>query len=127
MINTTHLLLVALGGMLGSALRYVASVLINSKMGTESSMPWGTFSVNIIGSFIIGLVFGYSMRSAGLEQNWRVFLATGVCGGFTTFSALSNESYLLLKEQQYAPLLLYIAASLLLGIAATAAGYWITK
>ncbi|MES2774922.1 MAG: fluoride efflux transporter CrcB [Bacteroidota bacterium] len=127
MINTTHLLLVALGGMLGSALRYVVSVLINSRTATVTVIPWGTFGVNIIGSLIIGLVFGYSMRNPGFEQNWRVFLATGVCGGFTTFSALSNESYLLLKEQQYAPLLLYIAASLVLGIGATALGYWVAK
>jgi fluoride exporter len=127
MINTTHLLVVALGGMLGSALRYLVSVFINAKTATVSTIPWGTFGVNIIGSLIIGLVFGYSMRNAGFEQNWRVFLATGVCGGFTTFSALSNESLLLLKEQQYAPLMFYIAASLVFGIAATALGYWLAK
>ncbi len=127
MINTTHLLLVALGGMLGSALRYVVSVFINTKTASVISIPWGTFSVNIIGSLTIGLVFGYSMRSGGLEQNWRLFLATGVCGGFTTFSALSNESFLLLKEEQYAPLMFYIAASVVFGIAATALGYWVAK
>jgi len=127
MINPTHLLMVALGGMIGSVLRYVASVLINSKTASASNIPWGTFGVNILGSFIIGLVFGYAVRNAAFEQNWRVFLATGVCGGFTTFSALSNESYLLLKQQLYAPMLFYIAASLAVGIAATAFGYWVGK
>ena len=113
--------------MLGSVMRYVVSVFINTKTASVSAIPWGTFGVNIIGSLIIGLVFGYSMRNAGFEQNWRVFLATGVCGGFTTFSVLSNESFLTLKEQQYAPLMFYIAASLVFGIAETAFGYWLEK
>ena len=113
--------------MLGSVMRYVVSVFINTKTASVSAIPWGTFGVNIIGSLIIGLVFGYKMRNAGFEQNWRVFLTIGVCGGFTTFSALSNESFLLLKEQQYAPLMFYIATSLVFGIAETAFGYWLAK
>lgn len=127
MINISHLLLVSLGGMLGSAMRYVLSTLIHTKTGAAGMMPWGTFGVNIIGAFIIGLVLGCSTHNTHFEQQWRVFLATGVCGGFTTFSALSNESYILLKQQQYAPLLLYIGLSLIVGIAATAWGYFIAK
>ena len=127
MINITHLLLASLGGMLGSAMRYVISMMMNTKTVTASVIPWGTFSVNVIGAFIIGLIFGYSTHHEHFEQHWRVFLATGICGGFTTFSALSNESYLLLKEQQYVSFLLYIALSLVLGILATALGYFITK
>ena len=78
MINTTHLLLVAFGGMAGSALRYMAGEMINSKTTLAGTFPWATFSVNIPGSLIIGLVLGYSMRYAAFGQNWRIFLATGV-------------------------------------------------
>lgn len=126
MINIPHLLLVALGGLLGSVLRYLVSISVNASI-TPSLFPWATFMVNIAGSFIIGLVAGYSLRNQAFEMNGRVFLATGVCGGFTTFSAFSNESYLLLKQQHYSLLLLYVAASFLLSICATAAGYWLSR
>ena len=127
MFNKTNLLLVAVGGMLGSVLRYMLSVFVNSKFPSNTTFPWGTFTVNILGSLVIGLVLGHSLRNQQFEQQWRLFLATGVCGGFTTFSALSNESYLLLKEQQFTPFFIYIAVSLVLGIMATSLGYLITK
>ena len=126
MFDKTNLLLVALGGMIGSVLRYMLSVFVGSKF-SSTTIPWGTFTVNILGSFVIGLVFGLGIRNQQFELQWRLFLATGVCGGFTTFSALSNESYILLKEQQFTPFFIYIAVSLVLGIMATALGYLITK
>jgi len=127
MINKFNLFSVAIGGMIGSILRYVVSIFVNNKVQSSTIFPWGTLAVNIVGSFVIGAVFGYGIRNQQFDQQWRLFLATGVCGGFTTFSALSNESYLLLKEQQYTPLFIYIAVSLVLGIMATALGYIITK
>ena len=126
MINLRHLLLVGIGGLLGSVLRYVMSIYVNART-TTSLFPWGTFTVNVAGSFVIGLVFGYSLRSQHFDVNWRLFLATGVCGGFTTFSAFSNESYLLLRQQLHGTLLLYVAASFIVSICATAAGYWVTR
>ena len=126
MFDKTNLLLVALGGMIGSVLRYMLSVFVSSRF-SSTTIPWGTFTVNILGSFVIGLVSGLGIRNQQFELQWRLFLATGVCGGFTTFSALSNESYILLKEQQFTPFFIYIAVSLVLGIMATALGYLITK
>lgn len=125
MINFRHLLLVATGGMLGSVLRYLVSMYVSTRNWTL--FPWGTFIVNVSGSFIIGLVIGYSLRNPQFEANWKPLLATGVCGGFTTFSAFSNESFLLLKQQHYSVLMVYMAASLLLSISATAAGYWLSR
>jgi CrcB protein len=125
MINFRHLLLVAAGGMLGSALRYLVSVYVSAQ--NWSLFPWATFVVNVSGSFIIGLVIGYSLRNPEFEAAWKPLLATGVCGGFTTFSAFSNESFILLKQQHYSVLLLYIVASLVLSITATAAGYWLSR
>jgi CrcB protein len=126
MINIRQFVLVALGGLIGSVLRFGISLYVSARVST-SLFPWGTFIVNVAGSFIIGAVFGYSMRSQSFEMNWRLFLTTGVCGGFTTFSAFSNESFLLLKQQHYSILLMYMAASISLSIGATAAGYWVSR
>lgn len=127
MISPLNLLLVGTGGMLGSVLRFLLAGWMNNRSIAENGIPWGTVAVNVVGSLVIGLVMGYAARNADFDHNWRIFLATGLCGGFTTFSALSNEMYMFLKEQQYAAALVYIAASLLLGIGATALGYLISK
>jgi len=113
-----NLLLVGLGGSIGSILRYVVSLIIKSK-----AFPFATLSVNIIGSFIIGLVFAISIKEAGLSNNWRLFLATGICGGFTTFSAFSLENMGLLQSGKIGMALIYIILSVVLGIAATFLGY----
>lgn len=126
MLNIRHIILVTIGGLTGSVMRYLSVIYMNTKVGT-SLFPWATFTVNVVGSFIIGLVFGYSLRNQEFEMNWRLFLAIGVCGGFTTFSAFSNESFLLLKQEQYTVLLTYVFASIFLSIAATAAGYWVSR
>lgn len=123
MFNPTHLFLVAIGGMIGSVLRYLVSVLIDSKVA-PANIPWGTFTVNLIGSFIIGMVLAYALNK-GQQANlqWQLFIATGICGGFTTFSALSKEAFVLLKNEQVALCCLYVFGTLALGIIATAAGY----
>jgi len=113
-----NLLLVGLGGSIGSMARYAVSLLIRSK-----SFPYATLSVNIIGSFIIGVVFAMSIKEAGLSNNWRLFLATGICGGFTTFSAFSLENMELLQNGKIGMALSYIIFSILLGIIATFLGY----
>jgi fluoride exporter len=120
MIN--HFLLVGAGGMAGSMLRYAVSLFIRN-----TSFPLATFAVNITGSFIIGLVLGYSQRNPGFEADWRLFLATGVCGGFTTFSAFSAEGIQLLTHQRYLVFFLYFAASMILGLLATYLGMMIAK
>lgn len=117
-----NLLLVGLGGAAGSMLRYAFSVWLK-----HASFPLATFLVNIIGSFVIGLVFAYALRSESFAINWRLFLAAGICGGFTTFSAFSLESLSLLQQQRIGMFFLYVIGSLLVGLAATWLGYSLMK
>ena len=110
-------LLVGAGGALGSMLRYGGNILYQHK-----SFPLTTFLINIIGSFVIGIVMGYCLKNES-SHNWKLFLATGICGGFTTFSAFSFENLLLLQNGKVVTALLYIAASVMLGIAAAWLGF----
>jgi fluoride exporter len=105
-------LLVGAGGALGSMARYAGNVLYNSK-----TFPATTFLINIIGSFAIGMVMGYCLKNEP-SQNWKLFLATGICGGFTTFSAFSYENLMLLQNGKVFTSLLYITSSVVCGIAA---------
>ena len=104
-----NLFIVGLGGGIGSMIRYAASLLMNTKL-----FPYATFSVNIIGSFIIGLVFALSIKETGITNNWKLFLSTGICGGFTTFSAFSLENMGLLQSGKIGLAFIYIALSTLL-------------
>lgn len=113
-----NFLLVGLGGGLGSVLRYGTSQLMNTKL-----FPWATLAVNITGSLVIGIVFALSIRQEPLTDNWKLFLATGICGGFTTFSAFSLENMGLLQSGKYGMAIAYIIASIILGTAATFLGY----
>ena len=115
-----NLLLVGLGGAIGSMLRYAGSVLISSK-----TFPYATLTVNIIGSFIIGIIFAISIKEEVLFNNWKLFLATGICVGFTTFSAFSLEYMSLLQSGKYGMAVAYVGLSILLGIGATFSGYLI--
>lgn len=116
-----NIILVGIGGMIGSILRYLASYFIR-----QESFPYATFTVNILGSFVIGTVMGMAVKQEGFAS-WRLFLATGICGGFTTFSAFAWENMQMLSQQRYAGFALYTAGSLLIGLAAVTAGYWLTK
>jgi fluoride exporter len=113
-----NIILVGLGGGIGSILRYAGSFLIPAKY-----FPWSTLAVNIFGSFIIGLVLAYSLKDGFFSNNWKLFLATGVCGGFTTFSAFTAENLTLLQNGKYGIALFYIALSVILGIGAAFLGY----
>jgi CrcB protein len=118
------LLLIGTGSFIGGIFRHLLSQFIQTKL--LSTFPFGTLVVNIIGCFAIGLVFALSERTnITLEQ--RVFFATGICGGFTTFSAFSNETFGLLRNGQFWYATVYIAASVLLGIFATFIGYSILE
>lgn len=113
-----NFLLVGLGGALGSMLRYAFYLAI-----TVKQFPLATFAVNIIGSFIIGAVLGLSLKDDLFLNNWKLFLATGICGGFTTFSAFSLENITLLQNEKYFIALVYIVSSIVLGIAAAWLGF----
>jgi CrcB protein len=107
-----------LGGALGSMLRYAVYLSL-----TVKNFPLGTFAVNIAGSFIIGIVLALSIKDESFLNNWKVFLATGICGGFTTFSSFSAENVTLLQNGKFGIALLYITLSIVLGIAAAWLGF----
>ena len=114
-----NILLVALGGALGSVARYLFSGL------NVSSWPWGTFTVNIVGSLLIGLFIGMVGKGA-FSPEMKLLLVTGFCGGFTTFSTFANESLSMMKRGDVLLSALYIGASVTIGILAVWLGTKIT-
>ena len=112
-------LLVAAGGALGSVLRYAVSVLMVASLG--AGFPWGTLAVNVLGSTAIG-----ALAALGVEGGWRLLLVTGLLGGFTTFSAFSLETALL-WERVWWLALIYVLASVVLGLAGFALGYGLLR
>jgi CrcB protein len=118
------LLLIGTGSFIGGVLRYSLSQFIQTK--SLSSFPFGTLGVNIIGCFAIGLVFALSEKT-NMSPEMRLFLATGICGGFTTFSAFSNETFSLMRDGQLFYASAYITSSVLFGVFATFIGYSLLK
>jgi len=120
-----QILLVGLGGFIGSVARYFMSRLnLNYDI---LSIPVGTLSVNISGSFIIGFLTGIAEKSELISQEWRLFLMVGICGGFTTFSTFTNENLMLMHNGQYLSVAIYTALSIILGFAAVYLGFAITN
>ena len=116
-----------IGGGVGSVLRYLAQISINEPMsGIGFPFSWGTFIVNIAGSLLIGLFYSVSERW-NLSMEMRLFLTTGLCGGFTTFSTFSNDGLSLLRGEFYGTFLLYALLSIGLGLVAVLAGGAIGK
>ncbi|WP_368106540.1 fluoride efflux transporter CrcB [Bacteroides nordii] len=116
-----------IGGGVGSVLRYLAQISINERMsGIGFPFSWGTFIVNIAGSLLIGLFYSISERW-NLSMEMRLFLTTGLCGGFTTFSTFSNDGLSLLRGEFYGTFLFYALLSIGLGLVAVLAGGAIGK
>ncbi len=113
-----NFLLVGLGGAIGSMLRYGTYLLFPVK-----DFPLATLLVNITGSFIIGVVIAMGIKDESFLNNWKLFLATGICGGFTTFSAFSAENIALLQHGKITLALVYIVASIAAGITAAWLGF----
>ena len=118
-----QVLLVFLGGGAGSVLRFLVSKNLNPVTG----LPLGTLLVNVLGSLFIGVILGLGLRQEMLSPNATLLLATGFCGGFTTFSAFSYENQALLKAGDYLNFGIYSAGSIVLGIAAVLAGLWLSR
>ncbi|WP_300568264.1 fluoride efflux transporter CrcB [Flavobacterium sp.] len=119
------ILYIALGGGLGSVLRYLTSVVMNKYV--QSSFPLATFVTNILGCLLIGLFFGYLEKHNAISQDLKFFLITGFCGGYTTFSTFSHENLQLMQGNQMVMAFLYISLSVFLGLLATWSGLTLAK
>lgn len=120
-----QIVLVGLGGGIGSILRFLTSLWINKYV--ISGFPLGTFVVNLAGCFFIGLLTGLSFRFGWLDRDIRLLLITGFCGGYTTFSAFSFENLEFLESGNYTLFALYAAGSILMGVAAVWLGIFLTR
>ncbi len=116
-----QLLLVALGGAIGSAMRYLTAILLARHY--TGSIPLATLVVNVLGCFLIGLLIGLCSETTYL----RLLFITGFCGGFTTFSSFTAESYVMFREGAYGLALLYIAGSVLIGLLALWIGLYVSR
>ncbi len=120
-----QVLLVFFGGGLGSALRFLISKYLNNT--AYINLPLGTFIVNSIGCLLIGLLLGLSSKTNILSQNQVLLLATGFCGGFTTFSTFAYENISFLKANDYLHFFTYTIGSFTIGLLATLIGLWLSK
>lgn len=116
-----NIILVGLGGMIGSVLRYLASLFIKNP-----HFPYATLTVNLVGSMFIGLIMGWAVKQP-YPEFWRLLLVTGICGGFTTFSAFAWENFKLIQIGRYDQFLWYTGGSVILSLLAVALGFWFTK
>lgn len=119
-----QLALVFIGGGFGSTLRYILSNYLNDY---ENGVPYGTLAANVIGSLLIGIILGLALKNETLSQNTVLFLATGFCGGFTTFSTFAYENHLFLRAGDFMSFALYTIASFVLGFAMVFFGMWLVK
>lgn len=123
----TRFLLVASGGALGAMARYGLSLLA-IRLAPGAAWPWGTFAANVAGGFLAGMLVGWlALRSGGGSEALRLFAAVGVLGGFTTFSAFSLETAVLMERREIALAAAYVAASVLLAVGAVFAGLFLAR
>ncbi len=119
-----HLLLVFIGGGIGSSLRYLLAKYLNA---SATGFPWGTFTANIIGSLLIGVILGLAAKNNTLSQSQTLLLATGFCGGFTTFSTFAYENHMFLKAGDFTNFALYTIGSFIVGFLVVFLGMYLVK
>lgn len=115
------LMMVGLGSFAGGALRFLLTRFV--QINLPGTFPWGTAAVNLLGCLVLGVLYGLFNRGLPLHPETRLFLTAGMCGGFTTFSTLMNESFLLLKEGNFPAFFLYTLLSFTGGLVALGLGY----
>lgn len=125
-MKITTVLLIGFGGYIGTMLRYLTSFFL-TKQFPSSSIPHGTLVVNILGCLVIGLVYGLSDKYQFFTPQWRLFLVTGICGGYTTFSAFAYENISLLQQSNYTGFAVYSISSFILSLLAAFAGLILIK
>lgn len=113
-----------MGGGLGSILRYILAKYLNSY---ETGVPYGTLLANVSGSLLIGIILGFALKNNTLSSSAVLLLATGFCGGFTTFSTFAYENHLFLKNGDLLSFALYTIGSVVLGFAMVFLGMWLVK
>jgi len=114
------ILIVGTGGFIGSVMRYLVQYFVEK--GLTSTFPYGTLIANVVGSFIIGIVFALAEKGNLLSAEWRLFIAVGICGGFTTFSSFAYNNFTMLKEGSFGQFFWNVGGSLFLGILAVYLG-----
>ncbi|MBW2961004.1 fluoride efflux transporter CrcB [Mesonia aestuariivivens] len=119
-----QLALVFLGGGTGSIMRFLLGKWLNN---FSTGIPYGTFLANVLGSLLIGLILGYFAKSEHLSQETTLLLATGFCGGFTTFSTFAYESHMFLRSGDFITFAAYGLTSVIIGFAAVFLGMWLVK
>lgn len=116
---------VAAGGALGSACRYLVGAFIQGR--SAPGFPVATLAINVVGSFLLGLILQGALEGTTMSPGMRLFLATGFCGGFTTFSTFSVETLRLVEEGEHAPAIAYVALSVSLSLAAALGGVTLAR
>lgn len=119
-----NIFLVFIGGGFGSVLRYLIGRYLNS---ADSGIPYGTFAANILGSLLIGIILGLAAKNNTLSQNQTLLLATGFCGGFTTFSTFAYENHVFLKSGDFTSFAVYTIGSFIVGFLAVFLGLYLAK
>lgn len=119
-----QLFLVFVGGGFGSMLRYVLGKYLN---GSTTGIPYGTFTANILGSLLIGIILGFATKNDAISHNQTLLLATGFCGGFTTFSTFAYENHMFLKNGDFLSFAIYTITSFIVGFLAVFLGIFLVK
>ena len=112
--------IVGTGGFIGSVMRYLVQIVIEK--GMTSTFPWGTLTANILGCFLIGVIYAVSEKGNLMSPEWRIFLTVGFCSGFTTFSSFAYNNFNMIRDNSFYYLLLNMGGSLFLGILAVYLG-----